>query len=389
MKAIVFVLLATLCACGDARAQVPHVMNYQGYLTSPGGSPVNANVTFVIKLYDVATGGTAVFSETQAVPVTSGLFTVIIGSVTPLTLPFNVPYYLGISVGADAEMTPRQALATGAYAIRAWSAASADTVADSAVTAAKIANGQVVKGVTVGATTLTDKVTLAQGNNITLTPAGNTVTIASTSGGIGGAGATNTIPLWSGGTTLGNSLITQNANGVQLPNGVQLAVGAQGTQVSFGSPNGETGMTIAGAAGRADVRFDGTTLRLVAGPPGTPPANGVAITPTSVQLPAFVSLATTPSGNNVSFGTPNSETGMVMTGPAGRADVRFDGTTLRLVAGPPASGPPANGIAIGPAGHVTQNIDGHGLVKAMLRVHYSGTIQACYNGYTSNASANC
>ncbi len=160
-------------------------------------------------------------------------------------------------------------------------------IADSAVTSAKIGGGQVVKGVTVGATTLTDNVTLAGSANITITPSGNTLTIASTAGGVSGGGAANSIPVWTGPTTLGNSTaITQSVNGVQLPNGVQLGVGVQGYQVSFGSPNGETGMLIAGpgAPGRADLRFGGTdpanpTLKLVVGPAGGPPAstNGIVI----------------------------------------------------------------------------------------------------------------
>lgn len=55
-------------------------------------------------------------------------------------------------------------------------------LADSAVTAPKIAAGQVVKSLTVGANTLRDDVTLVPGSNITIMPAGNTLTIASTSG---------------------------------------------------------------------------------------------------------------------------------------------------------------------------------------------------------------
>ena len=47
------------------------------------------------------------------------------------------------------------------------------------MTATKIAAGQVVKSVN----TLKDDVTLAAGANITITPAGNTLTIASTGGG--------------------------------------------------------------------------------------------------------------------------------------------------------------------------------------------------------------
>jgi hypothetical protein len=100
-------------------------------------------------------------------------------------------------------------------------------------------------------------------------------------GGVAGSGTTNSIALWSSGTTLGISQITQNANGVQLPNAVQMAVGAQGYQVSLGSPNGETGMTIAGpaASSRADLRFDGINnkLRLFAGPAGGPPSSGISM----------------------------------------------------------------------------------------------------------------
>ena len=55
-------------------------------------------------------------------------------------------------------------------------------IADSAVTSQKIATGQVVKSLN----TLTDNVTLAAGSNISITPTGNTLTIASTGGSGGG-----------------------------------------------------------------------------------------------------------------------------------------------------------------------------------------------------------
>ena len=149
-------------------------------------------------------------------------------------------------------------------------------IAPSTITAPKIAGGQVVKSLN----SLSDAVTLAAGSNITITPSGNALTIASTSGGVGGTGTTNVIPVWSGGTTLGNSLITQSGGAVQLPTFVSLASTASGNGVGFGNPNSETGMTISGASGRADLRFDGT-LKLVNGPGGIPPAtNGIAITTT-------------------------------------------------------------------------------------------------------------
>ncbi|MBA3323604.1 MAG: hypothetical protein H0T45_19455 [Pyrinomonadaceae bacterium] len=142
------------------------------------------------------------------------------------------------------------------------------------------------------------------GNGI-IFPDGTTQTTAATGGGeggVGGTGTANTVPLWTDGTTLGNSLITQSAAGVQLPNNVQLAVGAQGNQVQFGSPNSETGMTISGVSGRADLRFDGT-LKLVAGPAGGPPsaANGIAIT----------------TGGRVGIGTVSPATKLAVQTPSG------------------------------------------------------------------------
>jgi trimeric autotransporter adhesin len=115
---IVFLSLAA-GMCGFASAQVPDLLNYQGRLTDPGGNPVTASVPMVFKLYTVASGGAAVYTETQTVSVTGGIFNVAIGTVTPLNLPFDVPYYLGVTVGADAEMAPRQAVLSSAYAQRA------------------------------------------------------------------------------------------------------------------------------------------------------------------------------------------------------------------------------------------------------------------------------
>jgi hypothetical protein len=58
MKAIVLLLAAVLC-CVSAHAAVPHEINYQGYLTTPGGAPITASVTMVFKLYTAPMGGAA------------------------------------------------------------------------------------------------------------------------------------------------------------------------------------------------------------------------------------------------------------------------------------------------------------------------------------------
>src|SRR5438128_1074077 len=117
MRAIIL-LLAAVLYCGSVHAAVPHQINYQGYLTAPGGAPVNGTVSMVLKVYNASTGGAALYTETQSVTVTNGVFNLLIGSITPLPLPFDVPYYLGITIGADEEMEPRQPVVASAYAIR-------------------------------------------------------------------------------------------------------------------------------------------------------------------------------------------------------------------------------------------------------------------------------
>ena len=92
-------------------------------------------------------------------------------------------------------------------------------------------------------------------------------------------------------TVVGDSVMTEaNGNigiGNAAPqtkldvNGTMRVVVAPNTinngEVVFGTPNSEAGMTIVKDSNRADVRFDGSTLKLAAGPVGGPPAPAIAI----------------------------------------------------------------------------------------------------------------
>jgi hypothetical protein len=112
-----------LVACSPLlHGQIPETMSYQGVLTDAGGNPVSdGNATLIFRLYDVASGGTALWQETQEVAVSGGIFNAILGSSTPLNLPFDKPYWLGISIGQGKELTPRVALSASPYSLNSHS----------------------------------------------------------------------------------------------------------------------------------------------------------------------------------------------------------------------------------------------------------------------------
>lgn len=94
-------------------ATAPSTISYQGHLTDANGQPINTATPMTFRLYTTATGGTALWTEERtganAVPVTNGLFNVLLGSVTPMdTALFNQALWLGISINGEAEMTPRE-----------------------------------------------------------------------------------------------------------------------------------------------------------------------------------------------------------------------------------------------------------------------------------------
>lgn len=131
------ILLLVLPEPTHAVTTVPTTMNFQGRLTNSAGnilSDGSYNVTF--RLYTVSSGGTAVWTEardtTNRIAVTNGLFSVQLGSVTPLpaSLFASGNLYLEVELPSPATatcstaacasytegpMTPRNQLATSAY----------------------------------------------------------------------------------------------------------------------------------------------------------------------------------------------------------------------------------------------------------------------------------
>ena len=101
-------------AAAPAANAAPGVISYQGTLTDATGKPVTGNIGMTFRLYTAPTGGAALWTEARtganAVPVSNGLFNVLLGSLTPIPASVwnNAHVYLGVQVAGDTEMSPRE-----------------------------------------------------------------------------------------------------------------------------------------------------------------------------------------------------------------------------------------------------------------------------------------
>ncbi len=124
MRRIVLLITAALVTsfllAASISADVPHLIRFQGKVTDKEGAPLNGAYNITFRIYDGETGGALLWSETQAaIPVNNGIFTVLLGNVSALDLPFDESYWLSMEVNDDGEMAPRQTISSVGYAIHA------------------------------------------------------------------------------------------------------------------------------------------------------------------------------------------------------------------------------------------------------------------------------
>jgi YVTN family beta-propeller protein len=112
---------------------VPRIINYQGYLKDIStGNPVSdGSRTAVFSLYTSASGGSAVWQETNTIVTNNGVFQTILGQTSSLDPSIvAVPeLWMGVTLPPDAEMTPRQRVAGSVYSVGASEAQVSGTVA--------------------------------------------------------------------------------------------------------------------------------------------------------------------------------------------------------------------------------------------------------------------
>lgn len=202
LSAAVTLIIALIISSNLFGQAIPNTINYQGVLKDAIGNFVpdgNYNCTF--SLFDTESGGTQLWSESKPITVEDGIFSTQLGSSTQINLPFDDAYWLEVNVEGTV-LTPRSPFTSVPYSRISL------TVPDNSITSSKISSGQVVKSLN----SLKDNVNLVAGSNITITPAGQNITISSSGGGggIGGSGSTNYLPKFTGSTSLGNSMIFQS-----------------------------------------------------------------------------------------------------------------------------------------------------------------------------------
>lgn len=101
-------------------AAVPKLLTYHGLLKDAANSYLTGTYSMTFRVYDAAAAGKELWKETHSsVSVTSGRFSVILGSVTALGLSFGQDYWVSVQVGTDSEMVPRQRITSVGYAAMA------------------------------------------------------------------------------------------------------------------------------------------------------------------------------------------------------------------------------------------------------------------------------
>lgn len=259
----------------EAATGINRQVNFQGKVVAKtvGTNVANGSYSFTFSIYTVASGGSAVWTETKSLTVTDGIFQTNLGDTTSLpgSVDFNTDnIYLGINFNSDGEMSPRVRFTATPYAM----------------------NAEKVGGLTVTSTTGT--LTVANGETISF-------------GGSFSTSGTNDVAF----TTSGVTTLTLPTTGTL----VTLA----GTETLTNKTIGSTGVTFSGAT--TDITStSGEDLTLVGGGAGIISLND------AVTITGTTTLSTLTSGTGVALSINSGTTGAINMGDDGSAESISIGT---------------------------------------------------------------
>lgn len=110
------ILSLLIVSARPAQSVVSRTISFQGHLSSGSGTPVSGDRLLTFHLYDAATGGTPLWTGSRTIPVHQGRFVSDLGPF-PAAIAFDRPYFVGVQVETDPEMTPRLPLTAVPYAL--------------------------------------------------------------------------------------------------------------------------------------------------------------------------------------------------------------------------------------------------------------------------------
>jgi len=224
----------TAATTEPSNIQVPHLIKYTGTLTDGRGYPITVPIDATFSLYAQAAAvpgeqHTALWQETQHLtPNDKGVYTVYLGSETPLGLPAAVftsvtAQYLGVKVEGEAEM-PRTLLVSVPYAIKAGDA---QTLGGLPASAYALAGSQ-------AAVTATAPAALGPDSTANVTTTG---------------GASGYLPAFSGTSTIVDSPV--------FVNGANVGINTKTASANF-QVNGTSALGVTSVAGTLRLNATGT-----------------------------------------------------------------------------------------------------------------------------------
>jgi hypothetical protein len=145
MRTILLTALLIVLAGASAIAQVPRTVSFQGRARDAAGNYPNDTRQITVRIFDAATGGNALYSETQSTKFDRGSFGILIGLNQPGGIPeevtFDKPLWLEVSIenfNSGQPLSPRLRFAS---APSAMNAEIASTLSPGASIAGRSTNG--------------------------------------------------------------------------------------------------------------------------------------------------------------------------------------------------------------------------------------------------------
>src|SRR5690554_963029 len=127
LTTVLLIFVISTCVTGS----LPRILSYQGVVTDTNGNPKkDGEYKFTFSIFDDSVSGESLWSEEKTIQTKQGLFSTELGSVEPLTIPFDKQYWL--QVEADGTVFPlRTKLTSAPYSFRADTAEIAKGLVDS------------------------------------------------------------------------------------------------------------------------------------------------------------------------------------------------------------------------------------------------------------------